>query len=96
MYGSSKAAVSNLTKTMALELGAAGIRVNAICPGMVDTSMTSSTVTDKEISNMLRRSIIRRLIKPQEIADLVTFLLGPNSAMINGQSIFIDGGLSAI
>ena len=96
LYGSSKGALSNLTKTMALELGIAGIRVNAICPGFVDTPMTHNTLNEEQIKKILRRSINRRLIKPEEVADLTAFLLGPQAAMINGQSVFIDGGFSVI
>jgi len=96
LYGSSKGALSNLTKVMAVELGIGGIRVNAVCPAFVDTHMTHSTLNEEQIKKILKRSINRRLIKPQEVADLTAFLLSPNAAMINGQSVFIDGGFSVM
>jgi L-xylulose reductase len=94
LYGGTKGAVNNVTKTMALELGRFGIRVNAICPAFVDTDMTRSTNMGDKVQYILKRAAIRRLVKPEEVADLTLFLLSSNSAMITGQSVFIDGGFT--
>ncbi|CAG7730640.1 unnamed protein product, partial [Allacma fusca] len=93
IYSSTKAAVSSITKTMALEMGRAGIRVNAVCPGIVDTPMMLGLVPSPEAVPILySRNSIRRLIKPDEIADLILFLLSDKAAMITGENVFIDGG----
>lgn len=95
MYSSTKAALENLTKSMAIELGSQNIRVNCILPGTVNAPMLHQTmplVDDYVRETMTARMIIKRLVEPNEIADLVMFLLSPLSSMIVGESIVIDGG----
>ncbi|CAG7827025.1 unnamed protein product [Allacma fusca] len=93
LYSATKAALSNITKTMALELGRAGIRVNAVCPAPVDTPlMVGLAPTPEALPLMYSRNCIRRLIKPDEVADLVLFLLSDKAAMITGENVFIDAG----
>src|SRR4030042_6464140 len=103
-YSASKHGLIGLTKSAALELAKYNITVNCICPGRVNTPMT--TVTIKEIAKRFNKSerIIfkqfseenaqKRLIEPEEVADLSLFLAGKNSNSINGEAIGITGGLS--
>ncbi|CAG7722148.1 unnamed protein product [Allacma fusca] len=80
---------------MALEMGRAGIRVNAVCPAFVDTLIIKEMVPSPEAVQFLySRNCIRRLIKPDEVADLVLFLLSDKAAMITGENVFVDGGLT--
>ena len=101
-YSASKHAVIGLTKSLALELANKGITVNSICPSYVDTPMTDRTIKNiTEITNISEEDAIselvksnpqKRLIKPIEIAEVVSWLCGQNSDSINGQNIPISGG----
>jgi len=95
VYAATKAGVANLTKSMAIELGPHNIRVNAVSPGMVDTPLLQKTLDDNDqyMDAAMQRCVIKRFIKPNDIADLVAFLLSPLSAMIAGDNILIDAGL---
>ncbi len=94
-YASAKAGLINLTRTAAVEYGRLGVRVNAICPGVVETPMFEQVLaiglkTRDEVAAM---HAIGRTIRPEEIADLVLFLGSDESTAITGQAIVIDGGL---
>ncbi len=91
-YGASKAALVGAMKTMALELGKAGIRVNAIAPGVIKTPMTESldeSVIDKKVKTM----DMPRMGEAKEVADLFMFLMSDLSSHISGQTIRVDGGI---
>lgn len=101
-YAVAKAGVVMLTKVMAKELAGAGLRVNAICPGVIQTDFTAwrfkleaqflnSTVAERE-AEMLKTIPMGRLGIPGEVADLVAFLASDQSAYITGQAINITGG----
>lgn len=91
-YASSKAALIGAMKTMALELGESGIRVNAVAPGVIETPMT--TVLPQEIIQAKMASMeLPRLGKSSEVANTYTFLLSDLSKHITGQLIRIDGGI---
>ncbi|MDR3724533.1 MAG: SDR family NAD(P)-dependent oxidoreductase [Terracidiphilus sp.] len=90
-YGSSKAALMQFTKVVANELAPYGIRVNAIAPGLIDTHMAEQMET-KAGESMVARSAMKRLGRPQEIADIAVFLASEQSSFINGQIIRADGG----
>lgn len=92
-YGASKAALIAWTKTLASELGARGIRVNAIAPGLTDTGMATQMEDQAGIS-MLRESALQRLAKPEEIANIAVFLASEEASFINGEVIRADGGKS--
>jgi NAD(P)-dependent dehydrogenase (short-subunit alcohol dehydrogenase family) len=100
-YAASKGAVSELTKCMALEYADKGIRVNAICPGFVDTPLVSegymSRVEDKEDAITYLNSLhpLGRIATAKEIAHAVLFLCDENSAFITGHLLPIDGGWNA-
>lgn len=101
-YAASKHAVIGFTRSLAAEVAAKGVTVNAICPGYVDTPMTDGSVarivektkvTEEQIRENLRAmSPQHRLFEPEEIAYLVLTLAHPRARGINGQSIVLDGG----
>ena len=96
-YATAKAGLINLTRTAALEYGRKNIRVNAVCPGAVETPMLDSVVSlglksREEIGEM---HALGRSIQPEEVANLVLFLASEESSGITGQSIIVDGGLLA-
>lgn len=93
VYGMTKAAVVSMTRTLAHEWGAAGIRVNAICPGLVDTKFASVIVNTPEFSERFtERSALGRWAEPEEISGTATFLASEESRYVTGQNIVIDGG----
>jgi NAD(P)-dependent dehydrogenase (short-subunit alcohol dehydrogenase family) len=87
-YACSKAALAALTREMAHEFGAHGIRVNAIAPGEIDTAILSPGTED-----IIERQIpLRRLGDPAEVAETILFLCSSRSSYINGAEIHINGG----
>lgn len=92
-YCASKAAVVNLAKHLASELGNYRINVNAICPGVVATGMTGPMLSSEAWRRMLvRETPAGRWGAPSDVAKLVAFLLSPDASYINGEDIMIDGG----
>jgi 3-oxoacyl-[acyl-carrier protein] reductase len=90
-YGTSKAALIAFTQTLSKELASAGIRVNAIAPGLTDTDM-ATLMEEKAGKAMIEGSAMQRLGKPEEIAELALFLASDKASFINGQVIRCDGG----
>lgn len=95
VYSASKAAVNNLTRCMALDYMARGVRSNAINPSATATKMFLTGSTQEVIDGFNNNNPAGRISKPEEIADLILFLASDQSKFINGQCISIDGGLSA-
>ena len=95
-YVASKHGVIGLTRAVALEFVDAGIRVNAVCPAVVATSMFERfTRGDAQVASTLISSLpMKRLIKPQEVADSVLWLSSDKAAYLNGHALVLDGGLS--
>jgi 3-oxoacyl-[acyl-carrier protein] reductase len=93
-YSASKAAVVALTKALALEMARRNVRINAVCPGFIDTDMTRD-LTDAQKETALGSIPMRRMGQPHEIAPVVRFLCGPGALYVTGQVWLIDGGLSA-
>ncbi len=91
-YGASKAALIGAMKTMALELGKSGIRVNAIAPGVIKTPMTES-LDDSVINKKIMTMDMPRLGTAEEVANLFMFLMSDLSSHISGQTIRVDGGI---
>ncbi|MGE0219183.1 SDR family NAD(P)-dependent oxidoreductase [Mycolicibacterium sp.] len=89
-YGSSKWALRGLTQVAAVELAPAGIRVNAVFPGPVQTPMLDDTTQ----SRLAARALTGRIGTPQEIADAVAFLLSGQATFITGSELTVDGGQS--
>lgn len=90
-YGSSKAALIWITKSVARELGRYNIRVNGIAPGLIDTDMGNYKSED-EIEKVLKRMCIPRKGKPEEIAKAAVYLASDDAAFITGQILVLDGG----
>jgi len=99
-YEASKGGVIMLSKATAIDFGSSNIRVNAICPGIVDTPMIQAYAKEfpegylKELSKM--NAAIKRLLRPEEIANLVLFLASDESSAITGAAYVVDGGYTTI
>lgn len=92
-YSASKAGLIGLTKSLAKEVASRGVRVNAVAPGFVDTSMTEK-LGEKAKEALAEVIPAKRTGKPEEIADAVFFLASDNSAYITGQVLAVDGGMT--
>ena len=90
-YGVSKAAMIAFTKTLAAECGPLGVRVNAICPGLTATDM-GAQMEEKAGKEMVARSAMNRLGRPEEIARTAVFLASDDASFVNGQIVSVDGG----
>lgn len=97
-YCSSKAAVVNLTRVLAVEWAEHGIRVNAVCPTFVDTPLTRPMFESQPefTADVMKRTLLGRLATPEEIAAAVVYLAGPGAAMVHGHALAVDGGWTAI
>ncbi len=96
IYGASKAALISMTRTLALELGQAGIRVNAIAPGLVDTRLAAAITTNAEMTDMvLGRAAMKRVGKPSELSGVAVFLASDDSTYMTGEVLNVDGGFLA-
>ncbi len=98
-YSASKAGVINLTMTAACDLGGFGVRVNAVCPGLIETGMTKGVFdyargAGKE-DRLGKRCELRRYGKPEEIAAAICFLASDDASYITGQALPVDGGNTA-
>lgn len=91
-YGASKAALLGAMRSMALELGNTGIRVNAVCPGVIKTPMTAN-LSEQVIAEKEKTMEIPRLGEAQEVADVFMYLVSDLSSHISGQTIRVDGGI---
>jgi len=91
-YVASKAGMIGLTKTVAKELGARGITVNAVAPGFIETDMTA-VLSDKAKAFMLSMVPLQRAGTPQDVADAITFLASDQAAYITGQVVHVTGGM---
>ncbi len=92
-YGTSKAAIDALTTVLAGELGAKGIRVNSVAPGMIDTSRMDDVPRGEVWQNIVRNNIpLGRAGTGADIAHMVVFLCSEQAAWITGQTIYVDGG----
>jgi len=98
-YSASKAGVINLVQTAAQQLGGSGIRVNALCPGLIETGMTKPIYEMARASGQEGRigelNPLRRGGQPSEIAQAALFLASDESSYVNGAALVVDGGLSS-
>jgi 3-oxoacyl-[acyl-carrier protein] reductase len=95
IYSVSKEAVETLTRQLSSELGPLGIRVNAVAPGLIVTEGTSSNYEGDRASARMAAIPLHRLGRPQDIANVVAFLVSERSSYVSGQLICVDGGLTA-
>lgn len=93
-YVSSKSGVIGLTRALATELGDDNVRVNAIAPGSVETEVPRETVTPEQAQALISRQALHRRLVPGDIAGAAVFLLSDEAAMMTGQTLVVDGGLS--
>jgi 3-oxoacyl-[acyl-carrier protein] reductase len=89
-YAASKAGLIAMTKTLAMELGARGIRVNAVSPGLIETEMINSI---PNLENFKKQIPLGRFGKPEEVAGVVSFLCSADAAYVHGHTISVNGGL---
>ena len=95
-YGISKGAIIQMTRMLAIEWAAHGIRVNAVAPGRLDTASPSRAGADpKYMAAMLERIPLHRLATAEEVAGAVAYLAGPLAQSLTGQVLVLDGGLTA-
>jgi 3-oxoacyl-[acyl-carrier protein] reductase len=92
-YAATKFGVVGMTMTWARELGPKGIRVNAVCPGFVETNILE-TIPEEVLNSMKQNSWLRRIAKPEEIANVYAFLASDEASYINGTAIEASGGIS--
>jgi NAD(P)-dependent dehydrogenase (short-subunit alcohol dehydrogenase family) len=98
-YNASKGGVVILTKNMAIDYGRKGIRVNAICPGFIDTPLLRAVFDNEGMQDFLAKIVdshqLGRLGKPSEIASAAAFLAGDDASFVTGHSLVVDGGFHA-
>jgi 3-oxoacyl-[acyl-carrier protein] reductase len=94
VYAASKTALLGLTKSLAREIATKGVTVNAICPGLVDTEMTSH-LDDQARSYYMEQTPLRRTARLEEVSAVVRFLMSDEASYVNGAVIPVDGGLTA-
>jgi 3-oxoacyl-[acyl-carrier protein] reductase len=94
IYGASKGAVTTYTRALAKEFGPQGIRVNAICPGMIATKFHDEFTKDQVRANVAAATPLRREGQAEEVSDLVAYLASDESSFVNGNNIDINGGLA--
>ena len=94
VYAATKASMIGFTRSLAREVGRAGITVNAVAPGFADTEMTSE-FTDEQRQRIQRRSALRRFIEVQDVANAVEFLMSERARNITGTVMTVDAGNTA-
>jgi NAD(P)-dependent dehydrogenase (short-subunit alcohol dehydrogenase family) len=95
VYGMTKAAVLSMTKTLAYELAPSSIRVNAICPGLVNTKLASAIVQNEElVQTIAKKTPLGRYARPEEIAGGAVYLASDAASFLTGQALVIDGGMT--
>ena len=94
-YGPSKAALIMLVAVLAQEFGRDGVRVNSLSPGMVRTGMTEKVYQNETIATERDALVpIGRVATPEDMADVIAFLLGPDARYVNGHDLVVDGGIT--
>jgi len=93
-YAASKSALIGITRSLAREVGGKGVTVNAICPGLLDTEMTSH-LTEQARAYYIDQTPLRRAAHLEEVAAVVRFLMSDDASYVNGVTIPVDGGLTA-
>lgn len=94
-YAATKAALDALARTMAVELGPRGIRINNVCPGIIATPMADGVLEDETVRQPLEQHTpLRRIGQPEDVADAVAWLLSEDARFVSGQALLVDGGFT--
>lgn len=95
-YAATKAGVSSLTRTLAAEWGSKGVRVNAVCPGYIETKLMREAIDSGRVNELelLKMIALEKIGTPIDVANVISFLLSEKSSYITGTTIDIDGGFS--
>lgn len=93
-YGAAKGAILSLTKALALELAPSGVTVNAVAPGATDTPLNADAYTPEVRRTYEQRIPLGRIGTPEEVADVVVFLVSDAARYVTGQELIVDGGLT--
>ncbi len=93
-YSATKASLEGFTRSLAREVGPLGITVNAVAPGFVDTALTQA-LSDKAREQITRRSALRRMVEPDDVAGAVEYLLGEKARNVTGTVLTVDAGNTA-
>jgi 3-oxoacyl-[acyl-carrier protein] reductase len=91
-YSAAKAGMIGMTKALARELGPFGVRVNAVAPGLIESSLASSMPKER-VEEIIKMTSLGRIGSPNEVAEAVAFLASPASSYITGQTLVVDGGI---
>ena len=95
-YGASKAGLIHLTRTLGREWGARGVRVNAVCPGYVETEMTAAFLAVERLRDgVLAQTPLGRLGAMREVVAPALFLLSDEASYVTGAALLVDGGMAA-
>jgi len=96
-YAATKAGVSGLVRSLAVEWGPKGVNVNAVGPGIIKTPLTMAYMEQfpERVTATIEHTPLRRLGTPEDVADVVAFLASDRARFITGQTIYVDGGISA-
>ena len=92
-YSASKAGVIGLTRALALELGKYNVSVNAVAPGLIDTPLTQK-INKEVLEKLILAQPTKTIGKPEDVANMVSFLVSEKTNFITGQTIYVDGGKS--
>tara|TARA_A100000171_G_C2140093_1_gene154459 strand:- start:9681 stop:10412 length:732 start_codon:yes stop_codon:yes gene_type:complete len=92
VYSPPKAAMNNLVSIIAKEIGRFGIRINSVSPGFIDTPMLKNNLTS-EIRNLTKKIPLQRIGEPEEVANVVSFILSDKASYLTGSNIVVDGGM---
>ncbi|MFI6213467.1 3-oxoacyl-[acyl-carrier-protein] reductase [Nocardia brasiliensis] len=92
-YSASKSGIHGMSKAIAKEVAGYGVRVNVVAPGFIDTDMTAG-ISEKQVNALIQRIPMKSVGKPEDVSELVSFLVSDKAAYITGQVIQVDGGIS--
>lgn len=96
LYSSAKTGITGLTRALAAEFGKSGILINTVSPGFVLTDLTRESLTNDEIDKLSAQVPVGRMAEPDDIAQVVAFLLSQENRYLSGQNVVVDGGFSIV